>query len=211
MSVPSESLITREDELALHKRLVDGDDTASADIANIFFDGLVEWLIQINRSTVAEELCIQAAEDAWIALIKNPASFNPGREKRLGEYLRMSAQGDLRNLLQKEGRQRKKSLEVVQLSDDDGKYLETDDDPSLPIQIQEAAEQSDGHVDDGLSENELRVLALMRGGEKKTSVFAEALGISDWDKKEKAAEVQRVKNKIRKRISRGKTDDGQAS
>jgi hypothetical protein len=211
MSASSEPLITREEELALHKRLVNGDDTASADIANLFFDGLVDWLIAINRATVAEELCIQAAEDAWIALITNPASFKPERGKRLGEYLRMSAQGDLRNVLQKEGKERKKSLELVQLSDDDGKYLETDDDPSLPLQIQEAAERTDDGVNDGLSEKELRVRALMQCGERKTAVFADALGINHLEKKEKAAEVQRVKNKIKKRISRGKTDDGQTS
>ena len=80
MSVSSEFLISREDELALHKRLVDGDVAAPADIANVFIDGLIKWLIDNNSSKIPEDLCVDAAEDAWKALVKNPASFEPSGE-----------------------------------------------------------------------------------------------------------------------------------
>ena len=91
----------------------------------------------------------------------------------------------------------------------------TDDDPSLPLQIQEESEQARHEVipvvSDGLSEGESRVLDLMLQGERKTTIFAQALGIDHLPKKEKAAEVNRVKNKIKKRIDRGKTGDGHES
>jgi hypothetical protein len=214
MSSSAEFLISREDELALHKRLVDGDVTASGEIAKVFFDALIKWLIETNSSTVPEELCVEAAEEAWIALVKNPSSFKPDKPKRLGEYLCMSAQGDLRNLLRKEGRHRGKSLEAVQLSVNDGKYLETVDDPSLPLRIHEAEQAREGIIPivrDGLSEGETRVFDLMMQGERKTTIYAQALGIDHLPKKEKSTEVNRVKNKIKKRIKRGKTDGGYES
>ena len=215
MSSSSDFLISREDELALHKRLVDGDVAAPAEIANVFIDGLIKWLIDNNSSKIPEDLCVEAAGDAWEALVKNPASFKPEQGKRLGQYLCMSAQGDLRNRLSKEGRRREKSLEVVQLSAKDGKYLETEDDPSLPLRIQEEAEQAEQGrlriMGDGLSEAESRVYDLIMRGERKTAAFAQALGIDHLPKKEKTDVVNRVKNKIKKRINRGKTDDVQES
>jgi len=215
MSSSPEFLISQEDELALHRRLVHGDVTAFADLARIFLDSLIKWLVDSNSASISKDLCIEAAEDALIALVKNPASFNRDAGKRLGEYLCMSAQGDFRNLLRKEGRHRKKSLEVVELSSEDGKYLVTDDDPSLPLQIQEESERAGREiipvVSDGLSEGESRVLDLILQGERKTSVFAQALGIDHLPKKEKTVEVNRVKNKIKKRIDRRKTGDGHES
>jgi hypothetical protein len=125
----------------------------------------------------------------------------------------MSAQGDLRNLMSKEGRRREKTLESVQLSARDGKYLERAGDPSLPLLLQEEAERVEHGilpiVRGGLSEGEMRVLDLIRQGERKTLIYAQALGIDHLPKEEQAAEVNRVKNKIRKRLKRGATDDGQ--
>jgi hypothetical protein len=165
MSASSNFLISREDEMALHKRLVDGDVTASAEIAKVFYEALIKWLIGNNSSKIPEDLCVEAAGEAWLALVKNPASFKPEQGKRLGQYLCMSAQGDLRNLLRKEGRQRGKSLESVQLSAKGRKYLETVDEPSLSLRIEEEAEQAERGiipiVRNGLTESESRVLDLM--------------------------------------------------
>jgi hypothetical protein len=213
--MPYQFLISQEDELALHKRLVDGDITAPVELATIFIDGLIKLLIDKNSWKVPEELCVEAAENAWIAIVKNPNSFKPEKGMRLGNYLSMSAQGDLRNRLRNEGRKRGKSLETVQLSANEGKHLETTDDPSLPLRIQEEAERArEGiilTVSDGLSDGESRVLDLIMQGERETTVYAQVLGIDHLPKKEKTNEVNRVKNKIKKRIKRGMTDDGHES
>ena len=52
---------------------------------------------------VPEDIRIEAAEDAILALIRKPESYSPERQT-LEVYLRMSARGDLRNLLAKERR-----------------------------------------------------------------------------------------------------------
>jgi Sigma-70 region 2 len=215
MSSSSQFLMSQEDELALHRRLVDGDVTAFVDLASAFLDPLIQWLVENNSASVSRDVCIDAAEDALIALVKNPASFNPAEGKRLDTYLCMSAKGDFRNLLKKEGRHRKKSLDVVQLSKDGGNCLAMDDDPSLPLQIREEIDRVRREVipvvSDDLSDGESQVLDLMLQGERKTTIFAQALGIDHLPKKEKTAEVHRVKNKLKKRIDRKKTDDGHES
>src|SRR5438270_10618525 len=102
MPAPGEHLISEEEERSLHRRLLDGEPTAFPDLARLFHEHLIAWLVKKNCARVPEDLCVEAAGDALIALVKSPASFNPARGKRLAGYLRMSAQGDLRNLLQRE-------------------------------------------------------------------------------------------------------------
>jgi RNA polymerase sigma factor (sigma-70 family) len=217
MPAPPEYLICEEEERSLHRRLVDRDVTASSDLAHLFLEHLIAWLVEKNSSSVAEELCIEAAEDALIALMKSPASFNPARGKRLGAYLRMSAQGDLRNILQREGRHHEKQirLEDVELCPRQGKYLIVDNDPLRSLERQEESANATrtivAAVREGLSEAELRVLDLMLQGERKTAVFAEALGITHLPGNLQRTEVKRAKDKLKKRIERETSGDGKPS
>jgi RNA polymerase sigma-70 factor (ECF subfamily) len=217
MPAPAEYLISEDEERSLHRRLVDRDVTAPNDLARLFLDHLIAWLVEKNSSSVPEELCVEAAEDALIALMKSPASFNPARGKRLAAYLRMSAQGDLRNILQREGRHYDNQirLEDVELSPQAGKYLGVDDDPLRSLVRQEESTEVTrtvvAPVREGLSEPESRALDLMLHGERKTAVFAEALGITHLPTKVQRTEVKRVKDKLKKRIERGTSGDGKPS
>jgi hypothetical protein len=197
------------EEVALHQRLLAGDPTAFPDLANAFLEPLIAWLVHKNSFKVSEDYCLEAAEEALIALQKNPASYDPGRGKRLGAYLRMSAQGDLKNILRSESRhwRKRKTLESVEDSPIAGNYLGVDDDPSLALQIQEEHEKATRTVVTpvraGLSEPESRALDLMLQGERKTAAFAEALGIKHLPANVQQAEVKRVKDKLQKRLERG--------
>src|SRR5438876_1098813 len=75
MPAPADYLISEDEERSLHRRLVDRDVTAFNDLARLFLDHLIAWLVENNRSSVPKQLCIDAAEDALIALVKLPASF----------------------------------------------------------------------------------------------------------------------------------------
>lgn len=212
-------LMSEDAGLALHRRLVDGDVTAASDLATTLLDYLIGWLVETNSARIPEHMCIEAAEDALIALAKSPASFNPAKGKRLIAYLQMSAQGDLRNILQRESRhqQHRMSLESVELSPDAGKYLGTDDDPSLPMQIQEESEQANrenqnvGPARDGLTAAESQALDLVLDGERKTAAFAEVLGLCHLPPDVQQVEVKRVKDKLKKRIERGSSRNGEQS
>lgn len=217
MSAPAEYLISEDEERSLQRRLVDRDMTATTDLARLFLDHLIAWLVKKNSSRVPKELCIEAAEDALIALMKSPASFNPALGKRLAAYLRMSAQGDLRNILEREGRHYENQirLEDVELSAVAGKYLVVNDDPLRLLECQEesakAARTVVAPVRKGLSEAESRALDLLLHGERKTAVFAEALGITHLPVNEQRTEVKRVKDKLKKRIERETSGDGKPS
>jgi hypothetical protein len=217
MPPANEFPVSTDEELQLHGRLVKGDPTAPADLASSFLDRLVAWLAARNSSDIPEELRIEAAEDALIALAKSPLSFKPERRMRLYAYLRMSAQGDLRNILRREGRQRQHeiSLQDVELSKEAGKYLAEDGDQLRLLEIKEEGERARLQVvspaRDGLTGAESRALDLLLQGERKTAVFAEVLGITDWAKRAQQAEVKRVKDKLKKRLQRETSGDGQAS
>ena len=216
MPAPAEYLISADEERSLHRRLVDGDVTASADLTRLFLVHVIGWLTAKNSRRVPEELRVEAAEDALIALIKAPASFDPARGKRLASYLCMSAQGDLRNILQREGRYYKnqRRLEDVELSPQAGKYLVVNDDPARSLECQEESERARvvaAPVREGLSDAESRALELLLDGERKTAVFAEALGIGHLPTTDQRAEVKRVKDKLKKRIQRETSGDGKPS
>jgi RNA polymerase sigma-70 factor (ECF subfamily) len=217
MPAPAAHVLSLEEEQALHRRLVERDPTASADLIGTFLDPLISLLVERNSSRVPEELCIEAAEDALMDLAKSPASFDPARGKRLGGYLRMSAQRDLQNKLRKEGRHRRRriSLDDVELPLLAGKYLAVDDDPSRPLELEEESSRARHQVvapaRDGLTEGESRALDLLLQGERKTTMFAEALGIEHLPASEQRADVKRVKDKLKKRIQRQRSGDGEPS
>jgi hypothetical protein len=207
MSARHESLISKEEEQALHRRLVAGDATAPADLVQLFLDYLSAWLVKKN-ARVPEALCLEAAEDALISLIKTPASFKIERGMRLAAYLLMSAQGDLRNILRRERRAQKNQirLEDVELSAAGGKCLAVDDDPSLPLAMEEdtawAVKTVIAPAREGLSEAESRALDLILCGERKNARFAEVLGLQHLPIEGQEAAVKRVKDKLKKRIKR---------
>jgi hypothetical protein len=206
------SLPSREEESRLHQRLLDDDPVAPAEVAGTYLRPLIAWLKKRNSSQVPEHFVEEAAGEAIVSLTKNPRSFDPLRsraERPLFSYLTLSAQRDLQNLLKKEeahwrGRE---SLESVELSPLARKHLSEDKDPSLPLQLREEAEKANrevlSRVKDGLGEEEVRVLDLMLDGERKTAVFAQALGKGHLPKKDQKVEVKRIKDMLKKRIERG--------
>ncbi len=214
MTGPPDPLPSSEQALLLHRRLVEADPTASADLAAAYLDHLIDWLASHNRK-IAPELCVEAAEDAILALIKNPKSYDSSRQG-LSAYLHLSAQGDLQNLLRREARHaRGKSWESVEHTPDAGKYLARDDDPALPLQIKEeaamACQEIVPEVREGLKDAESSVLDLLLKGERRTAVFAAAFGISHLPKEKQASEIKRVKDMLKNRLKRARSRHDQPS
>jgi len=203
--------LTREQELDLHRRLAEGDPVASAQLAEAYLQPLIDFLKGISDRRVPQEFIADAAGDAWLSLVKKPESFDPERnpgELPLWAYLKMAARRDLQNILKKEQRRKKAthSLESVELSEDAGKYLGVGEEPAMILQFKEEAEKAEREivapVRRGLSAGEVRFLDLMLQGERKTTVFAQALGIEDLPPSAQEAEVKRVKDKLKKRLER---------
>lgn len=195
---------------ALWKRLLDGDPTATSDVAVAYLDPLVDWLVQRYPRCDPHD-CATAAEDTILALIRNPSSYQPERQT-LEAYLRMAASRDLQNLWQREKRhaKRRARLEAVELSPQMRKYLRDDDaDPAAIVDREEDLAQDrdrtrrrSDEILRGLAPLEVHVFELMRSGERRTEAYARALGLSDRPLDEQRREVKRVKDRIKKRIER---------
>src|SRR5207245_3457630 len=106
-SAPS---LTPEQELHLHRRLLDADPVASSEFAVEYLGPLIAWLTRTNSRRIAPEFIEEAAGEALICLIKNPQRFDASRNRGrlpLFSYLRLAAKRDLQNLLKKEKRHRR--------------------------------------------------------------------------------------------------------
>ncbi len=206
MSNSPEFSHTQQDAVALHQRLLARDPTASNDLAEAYLEPLVVWLSETDAG-VPEDARMEAAEDAILALIRNPESYSPSKQT-LEIYLRMSARADLLNLLRREGRHVKGriSLSSVELSPDAGKYLGRDDDPSLSLCVDEEKQTVASAIPDavrrGLSEEDQRAMELILQGERRTPVFVELYGLNDLPAQEQRGAVKRHKDRLKKLLKR---------
>ncbi len=201
------------DALRLLRCLLDGNPTAPADLAAAYLEPLAAGLSTANPR-VDPQLCEEAAEEALCALYRNPHSYRPEEGLTLEAFLRMSARGDLRNLLHKENKHQRgrRPWKVVEHSADGGNYLRRDDDPSLPLQIAEAARAAavPDAVRAGLTETDLRVLELMLAKERSTAVYARAMELPPLPPEEERREVKRVKDRLQKRLDRARSSHEQS-
>ncbi|HET8628271.1 MAG TPA: sigma factor [Thermomicrobiales bacterium] len=201
-----------EEGRALHARLLAGDPVAPAELAEAYLDHLAGWLQARNRGVRDPHLHDEAAEDALLALIKDPGSYDPAR-LGLTAYLHMSAQGDLRNLLAKERRRhvRQVDLTAVELSPARGKELwDTANDPARIVECAADAAAPPVPTLPDLTAAETAVLALMQDRERDNGAYARVLGIADSPIAEQRREVKRVKDRLKKRLARARGTDVRA-
>jgi RNA polymerase sigma-70 factor (ECF subfamily) len=197
---------TQQEAIALHQRLVAQDPTAANDLAEAYLKPLVVWLGETEPST-SEDVRLEAAGDAILALIRKPESYSPNRQT-LEVYLRMSARGDLRNLLGKERRRNKGRVPLlrVELSPDAGKYLGRNDDPALPLRLAEEKQNVVSTIPDSvrqrLSATDLRALELMLQKERRTATYAELYGLLHLPAEEQERAVKRHKDRLKKVLKR---------
>ncbi|MFQ5741084.1 MAG: RNA polymerase sigma factor [Acidobacteriota bacterium] len=188
----------REWEKEIHARLLEGDPTAPAELAEEWFELLITKLSNRCSHTCGRGLISQAVEDALIDYLKNPSQFD-GEKLSLFGFLRMVADRDIRNELAKLRRRskRERPIEDVEHLVWDGNRG-TEERLTQGIRARRIAEE----VAQVLDEKELEVFELMVAGERRTSEFAEMLGLSKLPSPEQRREVKRWKDRIKKRLQR---------
>src|ERR1051326_5029119 len=98
-----------QSELILHRRLLERDVTAPAELAEWALRPLIVSLRARFPRLSDDVLIREAAADAIISYVRTPAAYDPNKRGLLG-YLRMSAAGDLLNELRRQ--KRIKSFEI---------------------------------------------------------------------------------------------------
>jgi hypothetical protein len=190
--------------LNLHQRLVAGDVTASAELAELFLPIITDRLARIFPQLDDVHMVDTAVEDALLNYIERPTQYNP-EKLGLENYLVMSAKWDLVNLLDLQKKDFLISLaEIVELMD---------------IDMEQGIELIDPQDVDEIVSNRLsitwknlksllpnpvdqRLLQLMMDGVRETIAYAEILGIRDLIIEEQKHIVKRNKDRIKKIIAR---------
>lgn len=205
-SVPGESMPawpTPDEEGELLRKLLDHRAVASTDLFRAYYEPLLDWLAALHGRT-DESFRADAAVDAIASLAKRSESYMPERGKSLADYLKMSAAGDLKNLLDKERRRtakRNPEFDVALLKDRGNEI-------GMEMELQEETDRLEATVlalvKDGLSTEELAALQLYCEREKKTDAYAPVLKVDHLPHTEREAAVKRFKDKIGKRIDRAR-------
>lgn len=181
----------------LFTRLCAGDRVAQSEFLVAVLDPLAADLRRWRGAD--EHACLTAAEDAVLALLRNPAIYDPAKRGLIG-FLRMSAEGDLLNALEKEKKHHtnRENRDCVELPGGGGNSVAGDlagdlpsfDEPNIAAEIA------------SFTAPERAAFELMRDNERGTAAFAAALGIGHLPAQEQAREVKRVKDRIIKRLQR---------
>ncbi len=200
-------LDTSDPHLPLHRRLVDGDPTAPADLAEELLPGLLGRLRRRFPNLAQDTILYDAVIDAVLSYTERPGQFDPSKASLVG-YLTMSAKGDVLNALERNKKRgaREVSLEVVEDSPKARKTLSKHGLVASADDLVLARFESERLAEDiraaARSPEDSRVLHLLVDGERRTERFASVLGVEHLELAEQKRIVKQVKDRLKKRLER---------
>ena len=193
-------MLTKEWYAEIHRRLLSGDPTAPAELVQDTLDILVHRLRKRYPSMSDPNLLVDAVTDGLIDYLKEPSYFDP-KKLDLPAFLTMAADRNVRNSLAKLNRRKKREFKL-----DDVEQLLPDRNNSVEDRMhgQLHGERIRDAVVDLLDDRELEIFNLMAEGVRKTSEYAQVLGIADQPVDQQRLEVKRCKDRIKKRLQRNR-------
>ncbi len=201
---PGEPSPSRDDDRALHGRLLAEDPPASSDLVSVYLAPLKRWLV--DRFPAADaHLLEDAATDLLLGLAEAPRQYDPDR-LGLSAYLRMAARGDVENALRSEQRRaaRNAPLDVVELRQQAGNtQIEGPPDPAVVVVAGPGIDpETMALIRGSFDDREWEMVQLMADGERRYDPFAEILGIGHLSRPERERVVKRAKDRLKKRLER---------
>lgn len=195
----------KSDSLQLHMRLLAGDPTVSAQLAEIHLPSLITRLSSEFPATADHHFIEMAVHDAIMDYLSHPERYDPAKLP-LDAYLRMSARGDLKNHLRRHKASDGSSRfgEIVEL---DAVGMEQGVEDVVAPSIDEVLLDRDSPVWDRLSELlsdpvDQEIVLLMMDNVRNTEDYVAVLGIWYLPPDEQAREVKRNKDRLKKRLQR---------
>lgn len=188
----------------LHERLIAGDPTASAEIAELFLPAITKRLEGAFKNLGDPHAVNTAAIDALISYFDAPAKYDSTRSQLLS-YLTMSARGDLLNALKTEKRHRLQlPISDVELSEEESEYgvdlrSDTDVEQEVEIRLSPTWATLEEMLPDPVDKE---IILLLMFGIRETYWFAEALGVLDQPVEEQRKIVKRNKDRVKKVLLR---------
>jgi hypothetical protein len=189
----------------LHQKLLDADPTAPLLIIEHYLEGVVTRLRARFPNLADPAFVEEAAHTTFLNYLHQPSSYNPDKSP-LSKVLYFAARADLLNLLAQEQRRRNRQpvrLDHVELSGPDAEYLV--DNSTNPDQLEFESPDFVEQVRQVLPNPiDQQLVWLMMDGERRTTVYARALGITSLPSSEQEAHVKRHKDRIKKRLQRAR-------
>jgi RNA polymerase sigma-70 factor (ECF subfamily) len=198
-----EALPNQAYERELHERLLDGDLVASQELATAFLPAVVERLKRRFPRLEDESFIFDAAADAILSYAERPSQYDP-QGLRLLSYLVMSADGDLKNTLQRHQRRthREVPMRDVELLLDarnsEGEEVYSEEHAAAP-EVKEVGHRIREEIPDSVDQ---QLVDLMMQGERRTEAFARVLGITDMEVLQQRKLVKQHKDRLKKRLMR---------
>jgi hypothetical protein len=215
------SLPSVEEERALHASLLAGDRVAPSRIAEHYYEWLCHelWRRNVGRyPQLTMDDCQTAAGDALVAYFHGAEKYDPERS-RLPVYLRMAAEGDLRNALRSKSRY-PVQLQVVRepVVEDavrrGNPQREDLADPAERVAKAQEREEQRRLIAEIRAEllsrcppNEAGAVELFLQGERATEPYARELGLTHLPPDEQRRAVKRWKDRQYKRCQRWRPHD----
>jgi len=199
--------VSPDPHIALNQRLLEGDPTAPADVAEELLQPLVTRLRHAFPNLAQDEVLLDSVVDAVLSYSERPGQFDPSKATLLG-YLVMSAKGDVLNALARRRKRavREVSLQVVEdsprarkLISEHGHVASADD---VVIERFESERLAKHIRAAARSPEDGRVLQLLVNGERRTERFAAVLGVDHLARAEQRRVVKQVKDRLKKRLER---------
>lgn len=200
-----------EVERALHKRLLIRDPAASEEVASAFLE-VVRKHVRIRAQAhgiLDRDLINDATVEAVFDYIRHPEKFTPGKSS-LRTYLNLAAERDLINMVRKDRRRRRgeelsADVELTVISGnkevDIQKIRRNLDDAFLDSAVRrESFEKTAEIIRPG---RDLALVKMMMDGERRTSAFADVLGISNLPAPEQRKIVKQHKDRLKQQLKRG--------
>jgi hypothetical protein len=199
-------VVPEDESRALHARALAGSASLSAEIWERWHDALLAELAARFRGLEPAEVS-DTITDVILSYVERPAQYQPDKLP-LDRYLRMAAQGDLLNLLDK----RRRQPNIIP-------FEPVAHDRPTRNGMQEAEEreaQRDAVLPAGMAweafmrtlrdlfpdPNDREVIELMAEGERDSARFAQVLGCAALAVPEQRRQVKQVKDRIRLRLKR---------
>ncbi|HEV2528986.1 MAG TPA: hypothetical protein VGT61_11120 [Thermomicrobiales bacterium] len=200
--------------LELHARLLAADPTAYDDLWIRYFEDLVEnaWW-QLHAGPERDDRARDMAMAIIVKMRDEPQRFDPSRGKSLWGYMTMDLKGDLLNYFEWAKRNPPPaSLEPADDDDDDavgkasaiGNLVSNDPRPDEVLESREARAWVLSVRDVVATSDEERIVFDLQyvHGEKATAAFAEGLGVTALPEKGQRDHVQKIKDRVAKRLRR---------
>jgi len=189
------------DELeSLHRRILESDTTAQSELAELIFNELVGIVRNKFPRQEHYEIVVDGCTDAFLNYVERPSQYNPEKGLSLVSYLVMSAKGDVLNYFQRLKRQHSRELQAENVE-----LIPFTRNNNVSVMLDTVLIESE--VDTVIKElclslQERECLNLMIAGIRNATEFSKVLGIEHLDSGAVRREVKRMKDRIKKRIER---------